>query len=84
MTSPTLAQGVGDTAFEAVGDGLTTTIDEIFEMPDVNIDGQLLEMVSGDSSYQERPTIDDTVPNGSNALAKDGGVDAALIDLLPF
>jgi hypothetical protein len=70
--------------FEATGDAFSATIGEIFDIPEANIDGQLLEMTSGDSSYQEQPTYEDTVPSGSNATAKDGGLDAALIDLLPF
>ena len=68
--------------FEATGDALSATIGEMFDIPEANLDGQMLEMASGDNSYQE--SAPESSSNGSNANANDDGLDAALIDLLPF
>jgi hypothetical protein len=68
----------------ATGDALAATIGEIFDIPEANLDGQMTEMVSGDTSYQENFVEETPTPSGSNANANDGALDAALIDLLPF
>ncbi len=66
----------------AIGGALADTIGEIFDIPEANLDGQMLEMTSGDTSYQE--SMPQEASNGSNAYTKDESLDAALIDLLPF
>ena len=81
MTSPNTALGAGNVALEATGDALADSIGEIFNIPEANLDGQMLEMASGDTSYQES-SVEETT--GTNATANDGSVDTALIDLLPF
>jgi len=63
--------------------GLADTIGEMFTIPEANLDGQMLEIVSGDSSYQEASAPEETI-NGTNANANDDPIDAALIDLIPF
>jgi hypothetical protein len=68
----------------ATADALGETIGEIFDIPEANLDGQLLEMVSGDTSYQESIPEETSPSNGTNANEKDGSLDAALIELLPF
>lgn len=80
MASPNTTIGVGNAALEATGDALDATIGEMFDIPEVNLDGQLLDMVSGDSSYQTSTSQS----TDSNAIEGDGAVDTALIDLLPF
>jgi len=75
---------LGNTAIGASGDAFAATIGEMFDIPEANLDGQLLEMTTGDTSYQTIPANEDDVPNGSNAIAKDGSLDAALIDLFSF
>jgi hypothetical protein len=82
MASPNTLVGVSNIALEGIGDALTDTIGEIFDIPEANLDGQLLEMVSGDGSYQNSSQVNNT--SGSNAIEGDGSVDTALIDLLPF
>ena len=73
-------------SFTAMGNALSDTIGGMFDIPENNLDGQLVEMVSGDTSYQE-PLEPEPVKNtssGSNATSHDDGLDAALIDLLPL
>ena len=68
----------------ATADALGETIGEMFDIPEANLDGQMVEMVSGDTSYQESIPEEASAANGTNANEKDGSLDAALIDLLPF
>jgi hypothetical protein len=66
----------------SVGSALGDVIGELFDIPEANLDGQMLEMVSGDDSYQESSS--EKTSSGTNANAKDDGLDAALIDLIPI
>jgi hypothetical protein len=66
------------------GDAIGDTIAEMFDIPEANLDGQMLEIVSGDDSYQEKEIIQQPSSIESNAYEKDGSLDAALIDSLPF
>jgi hypothetical protein len=68
---------------DPVNGGLADTIGEMFNIPEANLDGQMLEMVSGDSSYQQMSSQEEAI-NGTNATANDDPLDAALIDLIPF
>jgi hypothetical protein len=81
MASPNTSLAAGNVVFEATGDAFADTIGEIFTIPEANIEGQLVEMTSGDTSYQTQAS-EETV--STNANANDDGLDAALIDLLPF
>ena len=70
--------------FDAGAGGIADTIGEMFDIPEANLDGQMLEAVSGDDSYQEKDYTQQSPSTGSNAYEKDESLDAALIDLLPF
>jgi len=63
-------------SFTAMGNALSDTIGGMFDIPEANLDGQLLEMVSGDTSYQEENT-------SSQSNATDDP-DTSLSDVLPF
>jgi len=72
------------TDFPTGVDAVTDTIGELVTVPEANLDGQMLEIVSGDDSYQEKACAYHQPQTGSNAYEQDGSLDTALIDLLPF
>lgn len=72
------------TDFPTGVDAVADTVGEILTVPEANLDGQMLEIVSGDDSYQEKACAYHQPQTGSNAYDQDGSLDAALIDLLPF
>ncbi|HSX09410.1 MAG TPA: hypothetical protein VLF93_04620 [Candidatus Saccharimonadales bacterium] len=65
----------------ATGDALSDAIGGLFDIPEADLDNQFAEMAGGsEASY----TSENSDPSGSNATENDGGLDAALIDLIPF
>lgn len=56
-------------------------IGRLFELPEVNLDTQLPEMLNGEPQSN---TTSGNISSGTNATEKDDGLDAALIDLIPI
>ena len=69
---------------EIGADVIADTIGEVFDIPEANLDGQMLESVSNDDSYQEKDYTQQPSSTVSTAYEKDGSLDATLIDSLPF
>ncbi|HVA97020.1 MAG TPA: hypothetical protein VND99_05170 [Candidatus Acidoferrales bacterium] len=63
----------------ATGDAMADAIGGLFELPEVDLDNQLVEIASGEGSTSDSSS--DT--EDTNAIEGDGSLDAALIDLIP-